>query len=207
VRKTSPKFWQKKGLLAWLSLPLSLFWRLGAKIKQSKITSYRSSLPVICVGNITVGGAGKTPTCLALAAALKKQGMHPVFLSRGYGGREQGPLVVDHTQHSSKDVGDEPLLLAQLATTVIAKDRVAGLKQIETMKHDIVIMDDGLQNAAIEKTFSICVFDGPFGIGNGFVMPAGPLREPFKAMMSHADAAIIIGEDDKQLRSKHPMQR
>jgi len=148
---------------------------------------------VICIGNPTLGGAGKTPTAIAVASMLKAAGERPVFLSRGYGGRKRGPLVVAPGRDRAADVGDEPLLLAGVAPTVVAHDRVEGAKAAQDAGASAVVMDDGFQNPSVAKDCSVLVIDGRRGLGNGKVFPAGPLRAPLDAQLSHADAVVLVG--------------
>jgi tetraacyldisaccharide 4'-kinase len=159
---------------------------------------YRSRLPVLCVGNFTAGGSGKTPLAILLAGLVSDLGRQPWFLSRGYGGTLQGPLRVDPERHSAGEVGDEPLLLAQRAPTVIARDRRAGAEAIEAMqvespRNGVIIMDDGLQNPALAKDLTIVAIDANRGFGNGYVIPAGPLRAPLAAQIALADLIVVTG--------------
>jgi tetraacyldisaccharide 4'-kinase len=155
----------------------------------------RARLPVLCVGNFTLGGAGKTPAAIALARLVMAAGHRPFFLSRGYGGRLAGPVLLgaDAGPHSAREVGDEPLLLARVAPTVVARNRPAGAAMAASMGGDLVIMDDGLQNPSLAKDFSIAVVDGRRGIGNGRVFPAGPLRAPLSAQLERVDALLVVG--------------
>jgi tetraacyldisaccharide 4'-kinase len=155
----------------------------------------RAGVPVLCVGNFTLGGAGKTPAAIALARLLMAAGHRPFFLSRGYGGRLAGPVLLgaDPGPHSAREVGDEPLLLARIAPTVVARDRPAGAAMAASSGADLVIMDDGLQNPSLAKDFSIAVVDGRRGIGNGRVFPAGPLRAPLPAQLDRVDSLILVG--------------
>jgi tetraacyldisaccharide 4'-kinase len=162
----------------------------------------RAPVPVICVGNFTLGGAGKTPTAIALAHLLLESGHRPFFLSRGYGGRVVGPVLIDHPptlmgaglrSSSREDVGDEPLLLARVAPTVVARDRPAGVTAAAKAGADTIIMDDGLQNPSVDKDLAIAVVDGRRGIGNGRTFPAGPLRAPLEAQLDHIDAVLLVG--------------
>jgi tetraacyldisaccharide 4'-kinase len=150
-------------------------------------------IPVLCVGNYHVGGAGKTPTALALVALLRALGENPVVLSRGYGGRLQGPVKVDIDTHTAVDVGDEPLMMAQHVTVVIARDRVGGAALASSTNASVIVMDDGFQNPAIAKDASIIVIDGDRGLGNGRVLPAGPLRAPLDVQLERSDALVIVG--------------
>lgn len=152
----------------------------------------KAPVPVICVGNFTLGGAGKTPTAIALARLLSASGHCPFFLSRGYGGRIAGPVRID-PENGAGEVGDEPLLLARIAPTVVARDRVAGVKVAAAGGADTIIMDDGLQNPSIDKDLAIAVVDGQRGIGNGRTFPAGPLRAPLEAQFDHVDAVLLVG--------------
>jgi tetraacyldisaccharide 4'-kinase len=152
----------------------------------------RAALPVICVGNFTLGGAGKTPTALWLAKVLQAAGEKPCFLSRGYGGDNAGPKLVDPQTDSATHVGDEALLLARVAPTIVSRDRVAGAQA--TTNASVIVMDDGLQNASLMKDFTLAVVDGRRGVGNGRVFPAGPLRAPLDAQIARSDALLIVGD-------------
>lgn len=153
----------------------------------------RAVIPVICVGNFTAGGAGKTPTVIALAALLHAQGHRPAVISRGYGGSLAGPVVVDPAQHGSAEVGDEPLLIAAQAETIVARDRPAGVALAAERGATLALLDDGLQSPALAKDLSLVVVDGAVGNGNGLCIPAGPLRAPLAAQWPRADAVVIIG--------------
>lgn len=154
----------------------------------------RAGCPVLCVGNLTLGGAGKTPTALALAALLRELGRTPAFLSRGYGGRMAGPVRVDPATHDAAAVGDEPLLLARLAPTVVSRDRLAGAALCHALGADAVVMDDGLQNPSLAKDLALAVVDAGAGIGNGLTFPAGPLRAPLARQWAHVAGLILIGD-------------
>ena len=159
------------------------------------MTPYRSELPVICIGNLTAGGAGKTPTAIAVAERLRAAGRRPAFLLRGYGGSLAGPLLVSPGTHTAVDVGDEALLLAARAPTVIARDRNTGARLIEGLGGavaDVIVMDDGFQNPSLAKDLCIVVIDGGRGVGNGLVMPAGPLRLPLGWQLERADALVVF---------------
>jgi len=155
----------------------------------------RAGAPVICIGNPTVGGAGKTPAAIAVASLLLDGGRHPVFLTRGYGGRLAGPLAVDPARHDATDVGDEPLLLARTAPVIVARDRPAGARAALALGADAIVMDDGFQNPSLHKDLSILVVDGRRGVGNGCVIPAGPLRATLGAQLDRAQALLVVGED------------
>lgn len=151
--------------------------------------------PVICIGNFVAGGAGKTPTAIAVGKALRRLGERPFFLSRGYGATRpiERPLRVDAPRHQAADVGDEPLLLARAAPTIVCPDRIAGAQAAVRAGATVVVMDDGLQNPGLAKDLAIAVVDGRAGVGNGLCIPAGPLRAPLRAQFRHIDAVVVIG--------------
>ncbi|KQP33773.1 tetraacyldisaccharide 4'-kinase [Methylobacterium sp. Leaf104] len=149
--------------------------------------------PVLCVGNFTLGGAGKTPTALALAALLRALGANPAFLTRGYGGRLAGPVRVDPARQTAAETGDEPRLLARAAPTILARDRPAGAALCVREGADVIVMDDGLQNPSLAKTLSLAVVDAGAGLGNGRPFPAGPLRVPLARQWRHVHGLVLIG--------------
>jgi tetraacyldisaccharide 4'-kinase len=153
-------------------------------------------VPVICCGNAGVGGAGKTPLALDLAARLRARGVAVHFLTRGFGGTARAPLRVDLAAHDSAAAGDEALLLAAVAPCWVGADRAASARLAVAAGAQVLIMDDGLQNPGLRKTLSLLVVDGGVGFGNGFLLPAGPLREPVAAAASRCGAAVVIGADN-----------
>src|SRR6185437_16033848 len=188
-----PSFWWREpGLTAaFLSPFASVYGAIAAgRLKQQ---GTRVSVPVICVGNFTVGGAGKTPAAIAVARILADAGERPFFLSRGYGGKQAGPLRVDAAAHNASDVGDEALLLAHSMPAIVSRDRVAGARAAIAAGASVIVMDDGLQNPSLTKDFTIAVVDSRRGIGNGKVFPAGPLRAPFAVQLVRTDALLIVG--------------
>jgi tetraacyldisaccharide 4'-kinase len=193
----APDFWQsgKGGILAELLSPLGALYGLVTRTKLSKTTPWISPIPVLCVGNLIAGGAGKTPVAIDLGNRLRGKGKNIHFLSRGYGGNEKGPLLVDPSQHSFARVGDEPLLLAAHGPTWVSRERKAGCIAATEAGAEIIVMDDGFQNPYIHRNFSIIVVDGGFGFGNGKMIPAGPLRETIPEGMARAQSAVVIGED------------
>jgi len=160
-------------------------------------------LPVICIGNFTVGGSGKTPLALQVARLVADEGREPWFLSRGYGGRLPGPVQVKPDVHGSADVGDEPLLLARSAPTVVSRDRSKGARFVEmsATSKAVVIMDDGLQNPSLAKDLVIAVISGDRGFGNGRVIPAGPLRAPLGVQIGLADTIVVTGQANSPNRA------
>jgi tetraacyldisaccharide 4'-kinase len=190
----APKFWAKPGLLSGLFLPLG--WghaALGAARRRFS-HAWRASVPVICVGNLVAGGAGKTPVSLSLARIMTEAGLAPHILSRGYRARLKGPLQVDPARHSAAEVGDEPLLLARAAPTWIGADRVASARAATAAGAGILLLDDGLQNPYLHHDLALVVIDGAYGLGNGRVIPAGPLREPAAVGLARASAIVLMGK-------------
>jgi tetraacyldisaccharide 4'-kinase len=201
----APEFWTKNNLsaraLGAVLSPLGALYGLSVRLKEKLTRQFRPRARVICVGNLTVGGTGKTPVAMALGRMLTGQGYRVVFLTRGYGGRAAGPLQVDQAAHSALDVGDEPLLLAAIAPTIVARDRAKGAALADALGAEIIVMDDGFQNFAIAKDLSLIVVDTNTGFGNRRLVPAGPLREWPRAGLSRAHAVVLIGGGDHDLRS------
>lgn len=193
----APEFWTKDHwtarVLAGVLSPFGALYGLSVRMKEKNARPFRPRARVICVGNLTAGGTGKTPVATTLGRMLADQGRRVVFLSRGYGGKHPGPLHVDPDKHSASEVGDEPLLLAAIAPTVVARDRAKGAALADQLGADIIIMDDGFQNFSVVKDFSLLVIDGETGFGNGRLIPAGPLRETPRAGLARADAVVHMG--------------
>ncbi len=147
-----------------------------------------------------MGGAGKTPVAIKLASLLREAGRRPAFLTRGYGGSERGPHVVSSAADTADRVGDEPLLLARNATTVVSRDRPAGARLIETLDSDTIVMDDGFQNPSVIKDFRLVVVDGSAGLGSGHVFPLGPLRASLGFQAAMADAIVVLGGGEDRNR-------
>jgi tetraacyldisaccharide 4'-kinase len=189
----APSFWQSRTPLSTALLPLAALFEAGGCVRRALTRPYRAPVPVICVGNLVAGGAGKTPVALALAALLRERSVAVYMLTRGYGGRLAGPERVDLERHTADDVGDEALLLSAAAPTWVARDRVAGAKAAVDGGAELILMDDGMQNPSLEKDVSLIVVDAGYGFGNGRVIPAGPLRERMAPGQVRADAAIVVG--------------
>lgn len=194
----APDFWDRKtdGVLPTLLRPLGCIVAGMATVRQKKARPYRASVPVLCVGNLVAGGAGKTPVALDIVARLKARGVNAHVLMRGYGGSELGPLQVDPQTHTAAQVGDEALLLALTAPTWVSRDRVQGARRAIDAGAEVLILDDGFQNPSLHKDLSLLVVDGCYGFGNGRVMPAGPLRETVENGLKRADAVVLMGPDE-----------
>jgi tetraacyldisaccharide 4'-kinase len=189
-----PAFWYRpSSLVSLLLTPLGAIYGLAAGWRLQR-EGFDAGIPVLCVGNYHVGGAGKTPTVLALTKVLRELGETPVVLSRGYGGRLHGPISVDRGRHAALDVGDEPLMLAPTVPVVVARDRIAGVALARSQGASVILMDDGFQNPAIAKDAALIVIDNGRGLGNGRVFPAGPLRAPLPPQLDLTDALIVVGE-------------
>ena len=193
----APAFWadERGGAAAAALAPLSWLYRLAAEARAGLARPERAAVGVLCVGNFTVGGAGKTPTVLALAALLAEDGIRPHILTRGYGGSERGPLRVDPDRHDARAVGDEALLLARAAPTWLSRDRPAGAAAAAAAGAPLVLMDDGMQSPGLAKDVCLAVVDGGAGFGNGRLLPAGPLREPLARGLGRAHALVLVGPD------------
>ena len=198
----APDFWSEDNGLARVLAPLGYLWSAGTGLRRAVARTARLSVPVVCVGNLVAGGAGKTPLAITLGRYLLARGRAPHFLSRGYGGRARGPLRVDASRHGAHDVGDEPLLLAAVAPTWVARDRRDGARAAIAGGADIIVMDDGFQNPSLVKDVSILAVDGGYGFGNGRLMPAGPLRERLAGGLARADAVVVIGSDGRGSRNR-----
>ncbi|BAI71280.1 tetraacyldisaccharide 4'-kinase [Azospirillum sp. B510] len=192
----TPAFWYRPpGLASALLAPLGALYGLAGRRRIAGTVPRRIGAPVVCVGNLVAGGAGKTPVGLALIAALRARGVAVHALTRGHGGREAGPLAVDPARHTAADVGDEALLLAGASPCWVARDRVAGAERAVAAGAGVIVMDDGFQNPALYKDLALIVADGAVGFGNGRLVPAGPLRERVADGLARADALVILGED------------
>lgn len=204
IRLVAPAFWFDTQASVFFLKPLAALWQFFTRIKISSPPRYTSKAKVICVGNVVVGGTGKTPFAISLMEALRdaRIAQSPCFLTKGYGGNLAGPSLVDANKGCVESYGDEALLLARYAPTIIAKDRAKGLMFADAAGFDVVITDDGFQNPDISKTASILMFDGAVGIGNGYCIPAGPCREPLADAMARATACIVVGDDKTHIRER-----
>ncbi len=195
----APQFWypaggRNTGPPPWLLAPLSMCYIAAGWLRQKLARPYRAPIPVLCAGNLTIGGTGKTPVALALAKRLLEKGVKAHFLTRGYGGKLAGPVRVNPGQHDFTQVGDEALLLAAAAPTWVARNRRRGAVAAVAAGAELLILDDGHQNPHLAKDLSLLLIDAQRGIGNGWVMPSGPLREPVARGMARADAVVMIGD-------------
>ncbi|NGM24112.1 tetraacyldisaccharide 4'-kinase [Roseomonas stagni] len=192
----APAFWAGGGgVMPLLLAPFSALYAQATARRMAR-PGWQAPVPVICCGNATAGGAGKTTVALDIGRRLADRGVAAHFLLRGYGGTTKGPLLVDPATHDSTLVGDEALLLADVRPTWVSADRAAGAKAAIEGNARAIVMDDGLQNPGLAKDLSLLIIDGGFGFGNGQIIPAGPLREPVAAAAARCQAAVLIGEDE-----------
>jgi tetraacyldisaccharide 4'-kinase len=192
----TPSFWHRPhpSLLARLLQPAGALYGAVTAARMAR-PGATPAIPVLCIGNPTAGGAGKTPAALALASLMSARGFAPAIVSRGHGGRIAGPVLVSPSGHLASQVGDEPLMMARRgALVVVARDRAEGVAHAASLGATLAILDDGLQNPALKKDFTLAVIDGAVGVGNGLCVPAGPLRAPLEAQWPLIDAALVIGE-------------
>ncbi|MDB5361273.1 MAG: Tetraacyldisaccharide 4-kinase [Rhodospirillales bacterium] len=195
----APDFWRRRGWQALALEPAAQVFAAAGALRRALARPAQASVPVLCVGNLVAGGAGKTPVTLELARMLSADGHHPHILTRGYGGALSGPVRVDPATQDFRAVGDEALLLAAAAPTWVAHDRPAGGRAAAAAGAGLILMDDGLQNPSLVKDLALMVVDAGYGFGNGRVMPAGPLREPRARGLARAQAVVLIGDDRDDL--------
>jgi tetraacyldisaccharide 4'-kinase len=198
----APAFWfrppDRPGLIARLLIPLAKVFAVSTARRLRSGVPHVAGVPVVCIGNINVGGTGKTPTVIALAQRLTANGQVPHIVSRGYGGSLTGTVRVTPGQHRAAQTGDEPLLLAAFAPTWVSRDRALGVRAAELAGASVILLDDGFQNPTVHKDLSVVVVDAARGFGNGRVLPSGPLREPVAVGLSRADLLLSIGPARQQ---------
>ena len=202
----APDFWDERSVVSNLLVPVGAIVSSVAWVRAQTARPKEIKVPVVCVGNLVAGGAGKTPVALSLAKHLQRLGSEVHFLSRGYRGRIRGPHRVDKTSDNANDVGDEALLLARMAPTWVSANRAAGGRLAEINGAQIVLMDDGFQNFSLAKSLSVLVVDSEYGFGNQRVIPAGPLRESISCGFGRADVAVLLGGDNKKVRQAIPQE-
>ena len=189
----TPSFWHADGFIPKLLEPLAQLYKCLSFLERSLRSKTKIDVPVLCIGNLVSGGAGKTPIALSIGQKLNVK--HNIsFLTRGYGGIEAGPIEVNPDEHSSYEVGDEALILSEVGPTWVSRNRIAGAIAAKNAGFEIVIMDDGFQHTSLVKTLSFVIIDGPYGFGNGRLIPAGPLREPIYSGLKRADVIVLVGE-------------
>ena len=200
----TPKYWyspaSKQNSISFLLAPLGWLYAQGTANRVSKVAKLSAKCPVICVGNLNAGGTGKTPTVIAITQICQDLGARVCIVSRGYKGSFNGPVEVDPKRHCAHETGDEPLLLAEFARTIVSKDRVKGVLAAMDQEPDIILLDDGHQDPSVKKNLSIVVVDAEKGFGNGLCLPAGPLREPVLQGLKRADILLSIGDHDAQFQ-------
>lgn len=197
----APAFWNEDGgCAAWLR-PVAALYGAVAAARLRRLPGFRAPVPTVVVGNLTAGGAGKTPTVRALVRIAKDLGARPAVVSRGYGGRLAGPVAVDPALHGAHEVGDEPLLLAGDGPVFVAKDRRAGVAAAVAAGADLVLLDDGFQSNRVGADLAVLVVDRAYGIGNGLTLPAGPLRAPLDVQLDRTGLIVDLdggdGETDR----------
>lgn len=197
----TPSHWKDTNILSEFLRPLGWVYGSITALRLKLTKPKKANIPVICVGNLTAGGTGKTPVSIALAKLLKRHSAKPFFVTRGYGGT-LNDIIVDKKIHSAVDVGDEPLLLNEAAPVVVNHNRYLGAIKAQQHGAQYIIMDDGFQNPTLHKDLSLLVIDGGYGFGNNFCIPAGPLRESKNSGLKRADAVIILGQDEHQIASE-----
>ncbi len=191
-----PKSREAAPLTRLMLRPARALYLMGLRRRLRNTVPAQAGIPVICIGNLTAGGAGKTPITEAIRNRIIAAGYRAASLSRGHGGRLKGPLAVDPAVHSARETGDEPLVLAASGEAWIGRDRAAAAKAMRVAGVAAIIMDDGHQNPTLHKDLSLVVIDAAAPFGNGEILPCGPLREPVAEGLARADGIILMGEGD-----------
>lgn len=204
---SKPKFWKNINIISFSLIPISIIYLFISKLLYALQQPKKVKTPVICIGNINIGGAGKTPIAIEVSKILTNLGYKVAFLTRGYGRATSNPIIVNNKKHSYTECGDEPLLLSKFGNVFVNKDRYIGAKDAIRSGADIIIMDDGLQNYSLKKDISLLIISGPEGINNGLLIPAGSLRESFKSAIKKVDAVIIIGKDNHNITKRIPKNK
>lgn len=209
MRMRAPEFWyaDPNETVAFVLKPLGWLYGFVGRTRAKMTIPFRAAVPVICVGNLTAGGTGKTPIAIAVGERLKARGLRVAFLSRGYGADVPGAMIVDAREDTAADVGDEPLMLSQHAMTVVSPDRPAGSRLAVSRGAQVIIMDDGFQNPSLTKDLAFVVVDAAKGFGNGCLIPAGPLRERVEDGLARAQAVIVMGDGFVTLPQGKPTLR
>lgn len=206
-----PRFWfrepDRPGLWPALLSPIAALYAAGTRRRLAKAARERVGVPVIAIGNVNMGGTGKTPTVIALVQALIEMGQRPAVVTRGYGGSITGPYRVNAAKDRAEAVGDEALLVSAFAPVFVSRDRTPGAKMAVAEGHDVIVLDDALQNPALHHDLTITVVDTEVGFGNGRVCPSGPLREPVAEALQRTDIVVAIGKSEEQghLRGTWPI--
>jgi tetraacyldisaccharide 4'-kinase len=205
----APDFWYENPneSIAFVLRPLGWLYGFVGRTRAKMVTPFRASVPIVCIGNLTAGGTGKTPVAIEIGERLKARGLRTSFLSRGYGADIPGAMIVDASEDTAAEVGDEPLMLSQHAMTVVSPDRPAGARLAVSRGAQVVVMDDGFQNPSLVKDLSFVVIDASKGFGNGCLIPAGPLRERAEDGLRRADAVIVMGTGHVFLPVEKPILR
>ncbi len=188
----TPAFWQHKNWLSTLLLPFTSFYEMAGTLSRIKTAPVTLPIPVICIGGVTAGGAGKTPVALYFGRRMNAMGVKAFYLTRGYGGSLEGPVQVNPAKHTAAEVGDEPLLLAEILPTIKCADRLKGAKLALKLGAECIIMDDGFQNPSLLKNLNVLVIDGRVAFGNNRLIPAGPLREKSKYAIARSHMVVIV---------------
>ncbi len=199
----TPKFWKDENVISFLLYPFSVVYGIFRNLHVIFSSEYKTNLKVFCVGNLTAGGSGKTPVAIKIGQILKNNNVKFAYLSRGYRGSIKDFTKVDLEKHRAEEVGDEPLLLAEVADTFVCKNRKTAIDNLsKNFDYEIIVMDDGFQNPTIYKDKNIVVIDGEYGLGNGELLPSGPLREKIEKAIKRTSFFVVIGQDRQHLEEK-----